>query len=187
MPKQLKKWLYIVCIIIAIIVVLVKVVNVPDIILKKIYPQKYNEYVYKYSIENNVDPLLIFSVIKAESNFDETVVSSSGAVGLMQLMENTAMEQASKIGKNYEYKDLYNPEINIELGISYLSQLISKYNGNIYLAVTAYNAGIGVVDGWIQEGIIKPDGSDIENIPYKETNIYVRKIVRNYKIYQKLY
>lgn len=187
MPKQFKKWLFIVCIIIAIIVVLVKVVNVPEIILKKIYPQNYNEYVYKYSIENNIDPLLVFSVIKAESNFNETVVSSSGAVGLMQLMENTAKEQASKLGKNYEYKDLYSPEINIELGISYLSQLINKYDGNIYLAVTAYNAGIGVVDGWIQDEVIKPDGSDIENMPYKETNMYVRKIVRNYNMYKKLY
>ena len=89
--------------------------------------------------------------------------------------------------KNYEYKDLYNPEINIELGTAYLAELINKYNGNYYLAVTAYNAGIGVVDGWIANGTINPDGSDIENIPYKETNNYVRKIVKNYKMYKELY
>lgn len=187
MPKQLKKWLFIFFIIIAIMVVLVKVVNIQDIIFKKIYPQKYKEYVYKYSLENNMDPLLVFSVIKAESNFNKNVVSSSGAVGLMQLMEKTALEQANNLGKEYEYKDLYNPEINIQLGISYLSELVNRYNGNIYLAITAYNAGIGVVDGWIKDGIIKSDGSDIENIPYKETNNYVRKITRNYNMYKKLY
>ena len=63
---------------------------------------------------------------------------------------------------------------------------ISKYK-NIEVAVAAYNAGIGTVDNWIEKEIIKSDGSDIENIPYKETNNYVRKILRNYKIYQDLY
>lgn len=60
-------------------------------------------------------------------------------------------------------------------------------NGNMYLAVAAYNAGIGTVDKWIDQRIIKQDGSDIENIPYKETNNYVRKIIRDYGIYEKLY
>jgi len=55
------------------------------------------------------------------------------------------------------------------------------------LALTAYNAGIGNVNTWIKNGIIKSDGSDIENIPYKETNMYVRKIIRNYKMYNKIY
>ena len=187
LPKQCKRWLFIFVVIIAIVVVLVKVIDLPNIILKKIYPQKYSEYVYRYSEQSDVDPLLVFAVIKAESNFDEVVVSSSGAIGLMQLMEKTALEQAGKHNKNYEYKDLYNPEINIELGTAYLAELINKYNGNYYLAVTAYNAGIGVVDGWIANGTINPDGSDIENIPYKETNNYVRKIVKNYKMYKELY
>ena len=53
--------------------------------------------------------------------------------------------------------------------------------------MAAYNAGMGTVSSWIEEGIIKADGSDIENIPYKETNMYVRKIMRDYEIYQKLY
>ena len=61
-----------------------------------------------------------------------------------------------------------------------------KY-GNIPIALTAYNAGIGTVDNWIEKGIIKENGEDIENIPYKETNQYVRKILRSYKIYQELY
>lgn len=55
------------------------------------------------------------------------------------------------------------------------------------MAISAYNAGIGTIAKWIEEGIIKEDGSDIENIPYKETNNYVRKILKNYKIYKELY
>lgn len=59
--------------------------------------------------------------------------------------------------------------------------------GNYYLALAAYNAGIGTVQKWIDGGIIRPDGSDIENIPYKETNNYVRKVLKNYRIYQEIY
>ena len=57
----------------------------------------------------------------------------------------------------------------------------------VEIALAAYNAGIGTVDNWLEKEIIKKDGSDIENIPYKETNNYVRKILRDYKIYEKLY
>ena len=64
--------------------------------------------------------------------------------------------------------------------------LMQKYE-NINLALAAYNAGSGNVDNWIQDGTLKDDGSNIENIPYTETNNYVRKILRDYEIYQKLY
>ncbi len=76
---------------------------------------------------------------------------------------------------------------NIELGTKYFAKLIKYYEGNYYLAITAYNAGIGTVAKWIEGGIIKKDGSDIENIPYKETNTYVRKILKNYNVYKELY
>ena len=75
---------------------------------------------------------------------------------------------------------------NINIGTKYLSVLLEQYK-NVEVAVAAYNAGIGTVDNWIDKGIIKSDGSDIENIPYKETNNYVRKILRNYEIYQTIY
>lgn len=157
-------------------------------ILKKIYKQDYSEYVYKYSKENEIDPMLIFAIIKAESNFNRNIKSSSGAIGLMQLMESTAVERANKIGEEVSVKEaLYNPEKNIKIGTSYYAYLVKRYNENTLLALAAYNAGIGNVDEWIKEGIIKEDGSNIENIPYKETNNYVRKIMRDYKIYKNLY
>lgn len=155
---------------------------------KKVFKLEYSEYVYKYAEENEIDPYLIFSIIKAESNFNRNIESSSGAIGLMQLMEATAIEMANEIGEEVVVKEaLYNPEINIKIGTSYYAYLIKRYNGNEQLAMAAYNAGMGNVDTWIEKGIIKEDGSDLENIPFKETNNYVRKIVRNYKIYKKLY
>ena len=174
-------------VIILLIVLLAKVFNVKTLILKQIYPKKYSEYVEKYAKEYDVDPLLIFSIIKVESNFDEKAKSSSGAKGLMQLMEATATEIANKIDEPLvEQESLLEPEKNIMIGTKYYSELLEMYDENMLLALTAYNAGIGNVNGWIESGIIKKDGSDIENIPYKETNMYVRKILRDYKIYMEL-
>ena len=183
------KWLGIITIIILLIfVMLFKVVKVQNVAYKYFYPIKYEEYVYKYANEYNVDPLLVFSIIKAESNFDENVVSSSGAVGLMQLMETTAEEIAEELGIEYKKGEtLYDPEMNIMLGVNYYSKLIKAYNNDCKLALAAYNAGIGNVDNWIENEVIQGDGSDIENIPFNETNNYVRKTLRNYEIYKDLY
>ncbi len=188
MTKKFIKAMIIIIIALAIIFVLFKIVRVQNIALKKIYPTKYNEYVEKYSKENNVDKYMIYAIIKAESNFKSDVKSNSNAIGLMQLLENTAVEMSNSIKQDeITEKSLYDPEMNIKLGISYYSYLLKHYRGNNILALTAYNAGMGNVDNWIKKGVIKSDGSDIENIPYKETNNYVRKILRDYKLYVKLY
>ena len=159
-----------------------------DIILKNIYPTKYSEYVEKYSKENNLDKYLVYAVIKAESNFNPNVKSNADAIGLMQLMEETAIERSNVIdNQDIAAYDLYNPETNIKLGTSYLAYLLNLYNGNTVLAITAYNAGLGNVKQWIKDGTIKSDGSDVENIPYKETENYVRKILRDYQMYLKIY
>ena len=152
------------------------------------YPTKYSEYVEKYSKENDLDKYLIYAIIKAESNFDPNVKSNADARGLMQLMEETAVERSNAIeGEEIEAYDLYDPETNIKLGTSYFAYLMGLYDDNIVLAITAYNAGLGNVEQWIKDGVIKADGSDIENIPYKETENYVRKILRDYQMYLKLY
>lgn len=154
------------------------------------YPKTYQEAVKIYQEKYNIEENLIFAVIKAESNFDTTAISNRNAIGLMQLMEETAKDVAkkNKIELNVDEieDELVNVYKNIEIGTCYLASLIEKY-GNKELALAAYNAGTGTVDGWIEKGIIKKDGTDIEKIPYKETNNYVRKIVRDYKIYEDLY
>lgn len=183
-----KKTKILIVVLLIILIILFGILKIQNFILKKIYKTNYSEYVYKYSKENNIDPLLTFAIIKAESNFNRNIKSKSGAIGLMQLMESTAVEQAEEVNEEIIVTEsLYNPEVNIKIGTKYYSKLIKKYNNNMLLALAAYNAGIGNVDNWIEQGIIKEDGSDIENIPFKETNNYVRKIIRDYKIYKNLY
>lgn len=175
----------IVIVIIAIFVLLFK-----DNIMKMIYPKKYEEYVSIYADKYQVEENLIFALIKAESNFDKDSVSNKGAIGLMQLMEETAIDVANKnnieLDEENIREDLLKIDKNIDIGTKYLGMMLDRY-GNIEIALAAYNAGIGTVDNWIEKGIINSDGSNIENIPYKETNIYVRKILRDYKIYSSLY
>lgn len=184
MNKRAKTLLIIIVLIILIAMLLI-CLNIKNTILKKIYPITYKEYVYEYSAKNEIDPLLTFAIIKAESNFNPKSVSTSNAKGLMQLMDSTANELARK--RDISDYDIFDERTNILLGTNYISTLLNYYNDNIHLALAAYNAGIGNVNKWIQNGVIKEDGSDIENIPYKETENYIRKVVRNYKIYKELY
>ena len=173
-----------------ILILIVFLIVFKDKIQRIFYPKSYEEFVSIYSDEYGVDENLVFAVIKAESNFKEDAVSHKDALGLMQIMKETAEDVARKynieIDFNNSEKEILNVQNNIKIGTKYLAVLLEKYK-NKEVAVAAYNAGIGTVDNWIEKGIIKSDGSDIENIPYKETNNYVRKILRNYKIYQDLY
>ena len=176
--------------IIILIVLIVIAFLLKNQILKIMYPKTYKEVVEIYQDKYQIEGNLIFAVIKAESNFEAKAVSNRNAIGLMQLMAETAEEVARKnkieIDQEKIEEELFDVYKNIEIGTCYLTSLIQKY-GNKEVALAAYNAGIGNVDKWIEKGIIKKDGSDIEKIPYKETNQYVRKILRDYKIYQDLY
>ena len=182
-----KKLLIFVAIVVVIVVFLIFARNP---ILKIIYPRTYEEAVLIYSEEYGVDDNLILALIKAESNFDANAISNRNAIGLMQLMQETAKDVANQNGielddENIEQElsDVYK---NVQIGTCYLATLLKRYE-NKEIALAAYNAGIGTVDNWIDKGIIKADGSDIENIPYKETNYYVRKILRDYEFYNNLY
>ena len=176
----------IIFLLIILVIGLITILNIPNKIQKVIYKREYSEYVEKYAKEYNVDENLVYAVIKAESNFKPKVKSDKGAMGLMQIVESTAKEICKKVDMQINDEELQEkllePEVNINLGTKYLSILIEKYQ-NIGIAITAYNAGIGTVDNWIEKDVIKADGSNIESITYKETNNYVRKILRDYKIY----
>ena len=185
--KRTIKILSILLIIILILFILYKVFNIEEKILIYLYPKQYEEYVNKYSKELNIDPMLTYAIIKTESNFEENAESQSGAIGLMQLMENTAKEQAKKLNIKYSKEILYNPEINLKIGLNYFNTLLDYYDQNYILAFASYNAGLGNVQKWINEGVIQEDGRDIENIPFKETNMYVRKVIKIYEIYKQLY
>ena len=154
-------------------------------ITKSVYKKEYSEYVTKYAEQYGVEENLIYALIKAESNFNPDAVSHQNAKGLMQLMQSTAEDLAKKSKINLNNENILEPEVNIQLGTQYIASLLNKYDC-VEVALAAYNAGSGNVDQWISSGKIKADGSDIENIPYKETNTYVRKIMRDYEIYKQL-
>ncbi len=175
----MKKRIFVICTITIILLLFLL-----KIIVCQLYPEKYSELIEKYSEEYNVDSKLVYAIIKQESNFQTDACSSKGAKGLMQLMDGTAIEIAEKI--DCSDVDLNNPEINIRLGIKHLADLIDRYN-NEKMAIIAYNAGMGNVDSWIDKGIIDKDGTNLENVPYKETNMYLRKVLQNYEIYCMLY
>lgn len=180
MTKYLRK--KIIKAIIMLIMTIIIVIGLKELMMKQMYKREYAEYVSKYSNEYEIDENLIYALIKVESNFKSNAISRSNAQGLMQLLYSTAEEIAGKNGIELTEEKILEPETNINLGTIYISELINKYD-NLEVALAAYNAGSGNVDKWIKNGIIKADGSDIEKIPYKETNTYVRKIMRDYKIY----
>lgn len=175
---------------IALIIFIVFLILFKDNILKIFYPKKYEDIVSLYAKEYNVDENLIYAVIKAESDFDENAVSNKNALGLMQIMEDTAKDIAKKnninVDENNARKDILDINNNINIGTKYLATLLEKYQ-NTNLALAAYNAGTGNVDNWIENKILNEDGSNIENVPYKETNNYIRIILQNYKIYSEIY
>lgn len=146
-----------------------------------IYPTKYEEYVCKYSEENNVDKYLIYAIIKTESNFNNLAKSNKEAKGLMQLLDTTAKDMLDSD------VNLYNSEININAGTKYIRYLLDKYDNNIKLAICAYNAGLGNVNDWITDKKIYNGDIIISNIPFKETRSYLITVLKNYEKYMELY
>lgn len=147
-------------VIIIILVILVFLGIFKDKILRIIYPKTYKEVVSIYAEEYSVEENLIFAVIKAESNFNPQAISNRGAVGLMQLMEETAKDVAQKSQMDIDTQnikdELLKVDNNINIGTKYLQALLERYQ-NKEVALAAYNAGIGNVDNWIEQGIIKKD------------------------------
>lgn len=154
---------------------------------KAMYPVKFEEYVSKYSEENELDPYLVFAIIKAESNFKKDAVSKKEARGLMQISASTGQWGAKTLKiEDYSTEKLFEPRINIQIGCWYLGKLFRQY-GNADLVISAYNAGSGNVSGWLRDSDLSTDGRTLNRIPFPETDLYLKK-VRNYmQIYKKLY
>jgi len=164
-----------------------------DGIGKKIFPLEYRDLVIKYANENELDPILVFSIIKAESNFDPEATSHKNARGLMQIIDNTGIWAADTMGiEDFRVEYLYDPEVNIKIGCWYLKSLrneIYKYNGemNNDLVLAAYNGGIGNVQKWLKDKKYSISGKSLDKIPFRETENYVRKVNNYRKIYERLY
>ncbi|WP_238886314.1 lytic transglycosylase domain-containing protein [Clostridium sp. YIM B02551] len=158
-----------------------------EIIYNTLYPLKYKDYILKYSKENGLDPYLVMSVINTESKFNKDVASKKQAIGLMQLTEPTAEWIAKSMNDiNFKSEDLFDPEKNIKMGCWYLKNLQEEF-GTTELVLAAYNAGRGNVSKWLNNSDISKDGKNLHNIPYGETDKYIKKVKVNYNIYKLLY
>ena len=120
--------------------------------LRQAYPLEYEEIVQEQARTFQIDEALVYAVIKAESNFDPDAVSHAGAMGLMQLTPETFDWMQTKLPAEtiMEENKLFEPEINIRYGCKLLSVLLQKYP-NYQTALCAYNAGVGRVDGWLED------------------------------------
>ena len=145
-----------------------------------LFPKKYTQFVESYSKEYDVSPSLVYSIIRAETNFNPKAKSSVGAVGLMQILPTTASWIAGKLDfTDYSDSQLYSPETNIRFGCYYLSYLFSKFS-DVDVVICAYNAGEGVVRRWLRGETTL----DEDKIEYAETREYLRKVKQGLKYYE---
>ena len=145
---------------------------------------------YMDIIEANAGELelsLILAVIMAESSFRPYVESHAGAQGLMQLMPATAEWMAERMGiSDFDQENIWLPEVNIAIGSFYLNWLVNYYNGNINLALAAYNAGLGNVNRWLDDPEFSSDGETLDVIPFRETYNYLNRVQLNQRIYRRI-
>lgn len=153
------------------------------------YPRHYFSIVEREAKKRGVEPYLILALMRQESYFQESIISGTGAIGLMQLMPQTALElaQGSWLKKDFKLTDIFDPEVNIHLGSLYLKFLKKLFKDKTPLMLAAYNAGEESVRRWLALRTKDPIPFFIEEIPYEETQKYVKKILTNYWIYHWLY
>jgi len=150
-----------------------------------LYPFPYEEAIAQWSQQRQINPLLVTGLIRQESRFEPKIRSVADAVGLMQLIPDTAAFVAEKNGmKKFNLED---PNDNVKLGTWYLGYTHEEYDNNSMFAVASYNAGPGAVAGWIKQfGFTDPD-KFVTQIPYPETQGYVESVFENYWNYLRLY
>ena len=155
---------------------------------KYLYPYPYQDIIEENAKTNRLDRDLVAGVILTESRFEPTAVSHRGAMGLMQIMPDTARWIAHERGDAaFRIDQLYVPEKNIEYGSWYLAYLKKYFRGNEVLTLAAYNAGLGNVEEWMDTYHWSMDFSDISAIPFDETRDYVASVLKNRKKYKTLY
>ncbi len=150
-----------------------------------LYPKKYSVYVEKYAEEYNLDENLVYSIIKAESKFNEKALSRRGAKGLMQIADITRDWAIEELELNDDI-DIYDPETNIRVGCWYLNTLYKEF-GKTELVIAAYNGGSGNVKKWLGDEEYSNDGENLHTIPFLETDRYITKVKKYYEQYNMLY
>ena len=149
------------------------------------FPISYLSQVQSNAYRQDLDPAIIFGLIRQESMLDQTARSAVGARGLMQIMPETGQQIARSLNEPWqEESSLFNPDVNIRYGAFYYKQLLNRFDGHFALAMAAYNAGPNRVSKWLPNDRPVPADVWIETIPYKETRKYVSSVLAYAIIYQ---
>jgi len=158
-----------------------------------IYPNYYWDQIVQAAGEAKIDPYLVLSVIRQESSFKEDAVSRAGALGLMQIMPQTGRLLARSLGmRRFERRSLLDPEISIRLGSRFLGDQVRQFAAGpardmgFELGLAAYNAGPHNARQWLERFPHEDPDAFVERIPYRETRLYVKLVLKNYTIYKAL-
>jgi soluble lytic murein transglycosylase len=163
--------------------------RIPEDLWLLAYPQGYWQSIVSAARRYGLDPFFVAAIIREESQFRSEALSPAGARGVMQVMPATGEWIARMTGiRNFDRAKLYDADINITIGTWYLSHLMKRFKNDLYLVSAAYNAGPEIVATWAGavRGVTEPD-MFVETIPYRETRGYVKKVLRNYAEYRRIY
>lgn len=161
-------------------------------LLKVIYPKEFATQIQKESSLQKIDPQIVYSLIRQESAFRVEAVSSSNAMGLMQIIPPTGQELAQDLKmKNFETQQLFQPDLNIKMGTLYIARLMRSFSGNVSYALAAYNAGPTKVRRWMnfRPQLFEKEDDEIwiDELPWDETSFYVKAIQRNLILYKAIF
>jgi soluble lytic murein transglycosylase len=160
--------------------------QLPVDMLRVIFPLDYRELISKHAAAHRLDPYLMIALISQESTFTPDVRSAANAIGLMQLIPATGRRYAAKVGVRYSPAALTQPETNIRLGMRYFRDLMDRFGG-AHFALASYNAGEVRVARWIAERPNFAQDEFIDDIPFQETQNYVKRILGTADDYRRLY
>lgn len=161
--------------------------DLPRPVWEYLFPRAYWGDLSHYASANGLDPYLVASLIRQESEFNATALSRANAMGLMQILPGTGKRVAKQLRiRGFDSSLLFDPTYNLQLGTRYFRDLLKRYDGRIEYALAAYNAGPERVDEW-KKGTYRDMPEFVESIPFTETREYVQAIVRNVSLYQRLY
>ena len=166
----------------------VDISTLPRAYWEALFPRPYWADLKRFSIANGLDPYLVASLVRQESEFNPLAVSRANAVGLMQLLARTGKNVAKEEKlRRYNASELYTPEVNLELGTRYFRGMVDQFGGSFEYALAAYDAGSNRVIDWLGQGKYRDAPEFVESIPFTETREYVQAIMRNAAVYRQLY
>ena len=161
--------------------------GLPREVWTTLFPLPFADTLVSRARHDDVDPALVAALIRQESTFDAAAVSSAGARGLMQIMPATGRSLARNLGLRYTTRSLHDAETNLRMGIRYVRDLLTRFDGRVDHALAAYNAGPHRVDQWKARYPALTTEEFVETIPFTQTRIYVRHVLANRELYRRLY